>query len=84
MIREYLRMRRTLFLLWAAACVTSLASAAAYGAGMEAAQYGLLMLTFLLALFCAGGVLVSIPISVLFVIMQKFYVEGITSGADKG
>ena len=34
--------------------------------------------------FCAGGVLVSIPISILFVIMQKFYVEGITSGADKG
>ncbi len=34
------------------------------------------------ALFCAGGVLVSI--SILFVIMQKFYVEGITSGADKG
>lgn len=26
----------------------------------------------------------AIPISVLFVIMQKFYVEGITSGADKG
>lgn len=36
------------------------------------------------ALFCAGSVIVSIPISVLFVIMQKFYVEGITSGADKG
>ncbi|MCL2052566.1 MAG: ABC transporter permease subunit [Lachnospiraceae bacterium] len=36
------------------------------------------------ARFCAGGVLVSIPISVLFVIMQKFYVEGITSGAVKG
>ena len=36
------------------------------------------------ALFCAGGVLVSIPISIMFVIMQKFYVEGITSGADKG
>jgi len=34
--------------------------------------------------FCAGGVLVAIPISVLFVIMQKFYVEGITSGAAKG
>ncbi len=34
--------------------------------------------------FCAGGVLVSIPISVLFVIMQKFYVEGITGGATKG
>ena len=34
--------------------------------------------------FCAGGVLVAIPISVLFVIMQKFYVEGVTSGTDKG
>ena len=34
--------------------------------------------------FCCGGVLVSIPISILFLIMQKFYVEGITSGAVKG
>lgn len=34
--------------------------------------------------FCAGGVLVSIPISILFFIMQKFYVEGITGGAVKG
>ncbi|MDD2232641.1 MAG: ABC transporter permease subunit [Sphaerochaetaceae bacterium] len=34
--------------------------------------------------FCAGGVLVSIPISILFVVMQKFYVEGITSGSAKG
>jgi len=34
--------------------------------------------------FCAGGVLVSIPISILFVIMQKFYVEGITGGSVKG
>lgn len=34
--------------------------------------------------FCAGGVLVSIPISALFVIMQKFYVEGVTGGAVKG
>jgi len=34
--------------------------------------------------FCAGGILVSIPISVLFVIMQKFYVEGVTGGAVKG
>jgi len=36
------------------------------------------------ARFAAGGVIISIPISVLFVIMQKFYVEGITSGATKG
>ena len=34
--------------------------------------------------FCAGGVLVSIPISLLFIIMQRFYVEGVTSGATKG
>ena len=35
------------------------------------------------AQFCAGGVLVSIPISVLFLIMQRFYVEGVTAGAEK-
>ena len=34
--------------------------------------------------FCAGGVIVSIPISVLFIMMQKFYVEGVTGGAVKG
>lgn len=34
--------------------------------------------------FCAGGVLVSIPISILFMIMQKFYVEGVTNGSVKG
>ena len=34
--------------------------------------------------FCAGGVIIAIPISILFVIMQKFYVEGITGGAVKG
>lgn len=36
------------------------------------------------ARFCAGGVLVSIPIVILFLIMQKFYVTGITGGAAKG
>jgi arabinogalactan oligomer/maltooligosaccharide transport system permease protein len=34
--------------------------------------------------FCAGGLIVSIPISILFMIMQKFYVEGITGGGVKG
>ena len=34
--------------------------------------------------FCCGGVLVSIPISILFMIMQKFYVQGVTNGAVKG
>lgn len=36
------------------------------------------------AVFCAGGLLVSIPISILFAIMQKCYVAGMTSGAVKG
>jgi len=35
-------------------------------------------------IFCCGGVIVSIPISILFFMMQKFYVEGITGGAVKG
>lgn len=34
--------------------------------------------------FCAGCVLISIPIGILFVIMQKFYVEGVTGGSVKG
>ena len=36
------------------------------------------------SVFCAGGVIIAIPISILFVIMQKFYVEGITGGSVKG
>lgn len=36
------------------------------------------------SIFCAGGVIVSIPISALFVMMQKFYVEGVTGGSVKG
>ena len=35
-------------------------------------------------MFCAGAVLVAIPITILFVIMQKFYVAGVTGGAVKG
>jgi arabinogalactan oligomer/maltooligosaccharide transport system permease protein len=34
--------------------------------------------------FCAGAVLVAIPIAVLFMFMQKNYVEGVTGGAVKG
>ena len=36
------------------------------------------------AVFCAGGLLVSIPISILFILMQKCYVRGVTGGAVKG
>lgn len=34
--------------------------------------------------FCAGAVVVAIPITILFVIMQRFYVAGVTGGAVKG
>lgn len=34
--------------------------------------------------FAAGCVLVSIPIALLFVCMQKYYVEGVSGGAVKG
>ncbi|MFV0555515.1 MAG: sugar ABC transporter permease [Lactovum sp.] len=36
------------------------------------------------AQFVAGCVLIAVPITILFTIMQKFYVNGITAGADKG
>ncbi|MCR5490553.1 MAG: sugar ABC transporter permease [Bacilli bacterium] len=34
--------------------------------------------------FCAGGVLVAIPVITLFMFLQKYYVEGVTGGAVKG
>lgn len=34
--------------------------------------------------FCAGAVLIAIPITLLFIKMQKYYVGGITSGSVKG
>lgn len=34
--------------------------------------------------FCAGGILVAIPITILFMCLQKYYVEGVTGGAVKG
>jgi len=34
--------------------------------------------------FCAGAVVVSIPLMILFLITQKFYVQGVTGGAAKG
>lgn len=35
-------------------------------------------------MFCAGGVIVAIPITLLFMFLQKYYVEGVTGGAVKG
>ena len=35
-------------------------------------------------LFCAGATMVAIPITVLFMFLQKYYVSGVTGGAVKG
>ena len=35
-------------------------------------------------IFCAGCVIVAIPIVTLFIAMQRYYVEGVTAGAVKG
>ncbi len=34
--------------------------------------------------FCAGGVIVALPVAILFMLLQKYYVEGVTGGAVKG
>lgn len=34
--------------------------------------------------FCAGGVVVALPVTLLFIFLQKYYVEGVTGGAVKG
>ena len=35
-------------------------------------------------LFCAGGVVVAVPVAILFMCLQRYYVEGVTGGAVKG
>ena len=35
-------------------------------------------------MFCAGGVVVAVPVTALFLMLQKYYVEGVTGGAVKG
>lgn len=34
--------------------------------------------------FCAGAVLVALPVSLLFMFLQRYYVSGVTDGAVKG
>ena len=63
--------------------------------GLQASQYTVAVGLQLLATepaygihgygtFCAGAVLVSIPITALFFWLQRYYVEGIAGGAVKG
>ena len=58
-------------------------------AGMNVAvgMYGWLQLDQIgqkYTMFCAGGVIVAIPVAILFMCLQKYYVEGVTGGAVKG
>lgn len=34
--------------------------------------------------FCAGGVVVAVPVTLLFLFLEKYYVAGVTGGAVKG
>ncbi|MCM1038007.1 MAG: sugar ABC transporter permease [Ruminococcus sp.] len=34
--------------------------------------------------FCAGGMMIAVPVTILFICLQKYYVEGVTGGAVKG
>lgn len=34
--------------------------------------------------FCAGGILVAVPVTMLFMCLQRYYVEGVTGGSVKG
>ena len=58
-------------------------------AGMNVAvgMYGWLQLDQIgqrYTMFCAGGVVVALPVAILFMCLQKYYVEGVTGGAVKG
>ena len=35
-------------------------------------------------MFCAAGVIVAVPVTTVFLLLQKYYVEGVTGGAVKG
>ncbi len=60
---------------------------ASAGKNVAVGLYGWLdkaMINDYYTMFCAGGVLVAIPVAVLFMCLQKYYVEGVTGGAVKG
>lgn len=52
--------------------------------GLYSMIYGEQANTNLFTQFAAGSVLVALPIVILFISMQKYYVEGITAGSVKG
>jgi arabinogalactan oligomer/maltooligosaccharide transport system permease protein len=35
-------------------------------------------------MFAAGAVIIAVPITILFIVFQKYLVQGIAAGANKG
>lgn len=52
--------------------------------GLYYMMYGEHIDSNVFTIFCAGCVVVAIPIVTLFLVMQRYYVEGVTAGAVKG
>lgn len=52
--------------------------------GLYYMMYGERIDSNVFTMFAAGSVFVAIPIVTLFMLMQKYYVEGVTAGAVKG
>ena len=58
-----------------------------YGMNVAVGMYNWLnkdMINSCYTMFCAGGVIVAIPVTILFMCLQRYYVEGVTGGAVKG
>ena len=64
-----------------------MAYGAAEGQNVAVGMWGLLdktMINYHYTMFCAAGVVVAIPVTIVFLALQKYYVEGVTGGAVKG
>ena len=58
-----------------------------YGMNVAVGMYNWLnkdMINSCYTMFCAGGVIVALPVTILFMCLQRYYVEGVTGGAVKG
>ena len=64
-----------------------IARGAADGQNVAVGMWGLLdktMINYHYTMFCAAGVVVAVPVTIVFLALQKYYVEGVTGGAVKG
>ena len=64
-----------------------MAHGVAAGQNVAVGMWGLLdktMINYNYTMFCAAGVVVAVPVTAVFLALQKYYVEGVTGGAVKG